>query len=133
MGRSPIVMTSRMSWAYKNPMNENELVRELSRKASLPEATTTAVLDAMRDLVREGVVDERTLLPATALPPVDPEDPNVVEQLIARAKKHPLGLEFLASGFLASVAIGLGAHAFTVEAARRRLKREQDLKEPTPT
>lgn len=114
-------------------MNETELVRELSRKASLSEATTTAVLDAMRDLVREGVVNEHTLMTTTEVFPVDPEDPSVVEQLIARAKKHPLGLEFLVSGFLASVAIGLGAHAFTVEAARRRLKREQEMKEETPT
>ncbi len=53
-----------------------------------------------------------------------PDDPGVVEQLIARAKKHPLGLEFLASGLLTAVAITLGAHAFTVEAARRRLAAE---------
>ena len=114
-------------------MNQTELVRELSRKASLSEATTTAVLDAMRDLVREGVVNEHALLTTPEPPLVDPEDPSVVEQLIARAKKHPLGLEFLASGFLASVAIALGAHAFTVEAARRRLQREQETKEDTPT
>jgi hypothetical protein len=110
-------------------MNETELARELSRITSLPESTTTAVLDAMHELVREGILSERTLPTATEPLPVDPEDPSVVDQLIARAKRHPLGLEFLASGFLASVAIGLGAHAFTVEAARRRLKREQSLAE----
>lgn len=116
-------------------MNESELVRELSRKTSLPESTTTAVVDAMRELVREGAVDDRTILVTPPPPAQDPEDPTLVEQLIARAKKHPLGLEFLLSGFLASVAIGLGAHAFTVEAARRRLKREQEQqpKDDDPT
>jgi hypothetical protein len=110
-------------------MNEFELVGELSRKTSLPEATTTAVLQAMRELLSEGVVDERALLMTPPETAGDPEDPRLVDQLIARAKKHPLGIEFLASGFLASVAIGLGAHAFTVEAARRRLKRELEPKE----
>ena len=109
-------------------MDESELVGELCRRTSLPEATTTAVLESIRELVREGAVDERTLLAIPLAPLADPEDPSVVEQLIARARKHPLGLEFLASGFLASVAIGLGAHAFTVEAARRRLAREQESK-----
>jgi hypothetical protein len=110
-------------------MNEFEIVGELSRKTSLPEATTTAVLQAMRELLSEGVVDKRALLTTPLEAATDPEDPGLVDQLIARAKKHPLGIEFLASGFLASVAIGLGAHAFTVEAARRRLKREQESKE----
>ncbi len=113
-------------------MNESELVSELSRRTSLPEATTTAFLDAMRELLREGVVDEKTLLIAPPPAVADPEDPSLVEQLIARAKKHPLGIEFLLSGFLASVAIGLGAHAFTVEAARRRLRKEQEAKEGQP-
>lgn len=107
-------------------MNEFELVGELSRKTSLPEATTTAVLQAMRELLSEGVVDERTLLTTPPKMAGDPEDPRLVDQLIARAKKHPLGTDFLANGFLASVAISLGAHAFTVEAARRRLEREQE-------
>jgi hypothetical protein len=110
-------------------MNEFELVAELSRRTSLPEATTTAVLLAMRELLSEGVVDERTLLTTPPEMASNPEDPGLVDQLIARAKKHPLGIEFLVSGFLASVAIGLGAHAFTVEAARRRLKREQESKD----
>lgn len=107
-------------------MNESELVGELSRRTSLPIATVGAVLGAMRELLVEGVVDEWTLLNAPADAIRDPEDPGLVDQLIARAKKHPLGIEFLASGFLASVAIALGAHAFTVEAARRRLARETE-------
>lgn len=116
-------------YSSESRMNELELVGELSRRTSLPEATTTAVLRAMRELLSEGVMNERTLLTTSPEPASNPEDPRLVDQLIARAKKHPLGIEFLVSGFLASVAIGLGAHAFTVEAARRRLKREQESKD----
>lgn len=54
----------------------------------------------------------------------DPRDPRVVEELIERAKRHPLGVEFLSKGYIDSVAAGLETHAFTVEAARERLRRE---------
>lgn len=109
-------------------MNESELVGELSRRTSLPVGSTAEVLRALRELMLEGVVDAKALLvPVDSIR--DPEDPGLVDQLIARAKKHPLGIEFLASGFLASVAIALGAHAFTVEAARRRLAREAEVRE----
>jgi hypothetical protein len=107
-------------------MNESELVRELSRRTSLPEASAAAVLSAMHDLVDEGVMDPVALLVMPKPSDVPPDDPGLVEQLIARAKKHPLGIEFLASGLLATVAITLGAHAFTVEAARRRLVKAQE-------
>lgn len=113
-------------------MNESEIVKELSRRTSLPEATAAAVLNAMRELIRDGVVDGPTLLSPAEPPAVHPEDPGLVDRLIARAKAHPLGVEFLVGGLLASVAITLGAHAFTVEAARRRLKREQEAKENNP-
>ena len=113
-------------------MNELDIVKELARRTSLPEKTTEAVFHALRDLIHEGSVDGPTLL-STPLPPsVRPDDPSVVDRLIARAKKHPLGTEFLVSGFLATVAITLGAHAFTVEAARRRLQKEQQQKEENP-
>lgn len=48
-------------------------------------------------------------------------DPHLVDDLIARAEKHPLGIDFLLHGYLGTVAISLDAHAFTVEAARARL------------
>ncbi len=48
-------------------------------------------------------------------------DPGLVDDLIARARKHPLGVEFLLHGYLGTVAISFDAHAFTVEAARARL------------
>ncbi|MHB0971258.1 MAG: hypothetical protein ACYC7A_18440 [Thermoanaerobaculia bacterium] len=107
-------------------MIEAELVKELARRASLPEPSAAAALNALREMLREGAVDVASITTMPEPPAVHPEDPSVVERLIAKAKKHPLGLEFLASGLLATVAITLGAHAFTVEAARRRLKKEQE-------
>jgi hypothetical protein len=107
-------------------MNESEIVRELSRRTRLPEATAAAVLHAMRELISEGAIDGSGLLTPAGPAAAHPEDPGLVDRLIAKAKAHPLGTEFLVSGLLASVAITLGAHAFTVEAARRRLKKEQE-------
>jgi hypothetical protein len=114
-------------------MKESDLVKEVSRRAALPEETAEAVLHSVRELMQEGEIDGATLLAAGEATPLPPDDPSLVDRLIAKAKKHPLGLEFLASGLLATVAITLGAHAFTVEAARRRLEREKKAeKELTP-
>lgn len=112
-------------------MNEAEIVTELARRTALLDETAGAVLRAMRELINEGAIDGPSLLKILE-PPAAPDDPSVVDRLIARAKKHPLGLEFLTSGFLATVAITLGAHAFTVEAARRRLQKDQQAKEIVP-
>ncbi len=49
-------------------MNDIEIVRELARRTSLPEETTTAVLRAMRDLVQEGALKPAALT-ALTLPP----------------------------------------------------------------
>lgn len=106
-------------------MNEAEVVRELSRRASVSEESAEAVFRALRDLVREGAVDDRLLhdpVPVVA----NPRDPRLVDELIARARRHPMGIELLLGGLLGSVAIILGAHAFTVEAARARLRKEQE-------
>jgi hypothetical protein len=46
-----------------------------------------------------------------------------IDALIASATTHPLGLRFLLEGHLGSVATTFGAHAFTVDAARDRLRR----------
>jgi hypothetical protein len=54
----------------------------------------------------------------------DLRDPRLVDEVIARARAHPHGIDFLRRGLLGSVAISLGAHAFTVEAARARLRNE---------
>lgn len=125
-------------------MNETEVVRELSRRTAVPEATAGAVFYAVRQMVEEGTIDEGLLhrdsvavangvsYPRPVAAPVVPitghADPTLVEDLIARARKHPLGLTFLLTGLLGSVAIAFGAHAFTVEAARERLRKELQLK-----
>ncbi|HEU5161679.1 MAG TPA: hypothetical protein VFV54_00905 [Thermoanaerobaculia bacterium] len=110
-------------------MNEADVVKELARRAALPEEKAAEALHALHELINEGAVNGAVLAASPEPPAVPPDDPNLVERLIARAKRHPLGLEFLASGLLATVAITLGAHAFTVEAARRRLRKEQQAKE----
>jgi len=60
--------------------------------------------------------------PAAAARNCEPT-PDQVESLIARAREHPLGLEFLESGALDAVAAIHGAHAFVVDAAREYLAR----------
>jgi len=44
-----------------------------------------------------------------------------VDRLIARAREHPFGLDFLRHGALDAVAATFGTHAFVVDAARERL------------
>jgi hypothetical protein len=47
-----------------------------------------------------------------------------VEELIAAAAAHPLGLAFLLDGDLCAVAIKFQTHAFTVDAARHRIREQ---------
>ena len=49
-----------------------------------------------------------------------PTDEEVTE-LIRRAERHPLGVEFLREGAQDAVAATFRVHAFVVDAARRRL------------
>jgi hypothetical protein len=62
-------------------------------------------------------------VPIGGVGPYVPSDEEV-DRLIDRAKSHPLGVRFLVEGHLGSVATMFGAHAFTVDAARDRLKRQ---------
>jgi hypothetical protein len=57
-------------------------------------------------------------------PITPPYVPSVeeVEALIATVEAHPLGLRFLLEGHLGSVATTFRTHAFTVDAARERLR-----------
>jgi hypothetical protein len=103
-------------------MDDRLLVGELSLRANVPETAATAVLDALRDLVRQGHVSEDVLWPSFCCD--GPTDPRAVDELIAAARAHPLGIDFLRHGFLGSVAAEFRAHAFTVEAARERLSGE---------
>jgi hypothetical protein len=57
--------------------------------------------------------------PPTAPPP---RAPHEVDALIARAREHRLGLDFLLGGAHDAVAVTFGVHAFVVDAARERLR-----------
>ncbi len=112
---------------------ESEILEELSRRAALPLTTVKAVVDALRDEVRRGGLTDDILLHAgDATDRVRHDrvlghnhaDPRAVDDLIARARRHRLGLEFLLEGYLGSVAAEFGTHAFTVEAARAKLRSE---------
>ena len=52
-----------------------------------------------------------------------PSDRDIAD-LIAAATSHPLGLQFLLEGELCAVATMFRVHAFTVDAARARLRAE---------
>ena len=54
----------------------------------------------------------------------DPRDSRVVDNLIARTRHDPRATEFLLDAPPDLAAIYLGAHAFTIEAARARLRCE---------
>ena len=107
-------------------MADPEFVNELARRAGVSRADTEAVLEALARFAPERLdtaspwsaadVDS----PGAGTPPGGLGD---AEALIATAGQHPLGLEFLLEGDLASVAIAFGSHVFTVEEARRRLGR----------
>jgi hypothetical protein len=60
--------------------------------------------------------------PDSARPRNAPTAPDraAVEDLIRRARSHPLGLPYLLQGAPDSVAATFGVHAFVVDAARAR-------------
>jgi hypothetical protein len=81
------------------------LADELAARARLPRERAQEILDT---LVR---IDAA------------PVEADPVVELIERAERHPLGLDFLANGHVESVAITFGTHAFRVEEARSHLAR----------
>ncbi len=52
-----------------------------------------------------------------------PSDREIAD-LIAAAASHPLGIQFLLEGELCAVATMFRVHAFTVDAARERIRAE---------
>ncbi len=63
-----------------------------------------------------GKVDDVSLPPPDAI-----VAPEALDSLIAHARAHELGLEFLLEGAPETVAITFGVHAFVVDAARELL------------
>lgn len=66
--------------------------------------------------------------PPESRPGVIRPDPSEIDRLLAAARSHPLGVEFLMNGYLGSVAVTFGVHAFAVEAARERVGAASDRK-----
>ena len=109
-------------------MHDPHVVGKVARRANVNESDAKSVLEALHGLVKEGSVRHDAIHPSGTHSSAHPEDPKLVEELIERAKSHPLGTEFLAEGSLDSVAAGFQTHAFTVEAARERLRAQDSGK-----
>lgn len=115
-------------------MKDDDLVGKLAARAGLEPAQVRAVLAALTEVSCEHERSGRPLpmaelglarcygfrpgsRPAAERQPCD----SGVEQLIADARRHPLGVEFLLQGEPGCVAAVFGTHAFAVDAARQRL------------
>lgn len=120
-------------------MADPELLNELARRAGVSRADVEAVMEALARIAPEHLHAAKPLFAADADCPLgdaaaEPREPVIapyvpsaddVEALIATAGQHPLGLEFLLEGDLAAVAITFRTHAFTVDAARQRLRPDE--------
>ena len=113
-------------------MSHSQLIDELVQRANVSPADADAVLAALLELAAEGRLAAapwaQTLGAAatSSSPWTPPADryvpcPSDVEALIAEARRHPLGIDFLLGGHLGTVAVAFKTHAFTVEAARERI------------
>ncbi len=111
-------------------MTESELLSEVARRSGVPRTHVEAVLAVLAEIRHEERKERET-----PVPPADAGAPlryapsytpgaDEVARLIAAATAHPLGLEFLLEGNLCAVATMFGVHAFTVDAARQRLKEQ---------
>lgn len=117
-------------------MTSGDLVGMLAARAGLEPAQVRAVLAALSEVTCEheragqplplaalGLARCHGLRPdaGPAAAPAQQPCEAAVERLIAEARRHPLGIEFLLEGEPGCVAATFGTHAFTVDAARQRL------------
>jgi hypothetical protein len=113
-------------------MNESELLDELVRRTGVSRANVETVLRALAEARHEERRNESApgTKAASEPPTASPYTPSYtpaadeVERLIRDAGDHPLGLGFLLEGNLCAVATLFRVHAFTVDAARQRLKHQ---------
>jgi hypothetical protein len=120
-------------------MTEPELVDELAARTGLPRSDVQSVVTALAAIAREqeGLGQRLPIADfASSSPTAQPDRASTtptrsfvpsardVEELIAAAASHPLGLEFLLEGDLCAVAIMFQTHAFTVDAARERIRQQ---------
>jgi hypothetical protein len=114
-------------------MADARLIDELVRRARLSPSDAEAALNALAEVAAEGhlvPVAGPAVYPGAPGAPAPPPEPFVpdaadVEALIASARRHPLGIDFLIGGHLSTVAVTFKTHAFTVEAARARIWTQQ--------
>jgi hypothetical protein len=109
-------------------MHRTHLLPEVARRASVSVEDAEAVIDALTRLSEEGRLPQRPqpngrfcAIPILAEREADPRDEEAVRSLIEQAQDHPLGVDYLRKGLLASVAATFQVHAFTILAARERL------------
>ena len=115
-------------------MTESELLNELVRRTGVSRVNVETVLAVLAEIRTEqrpprppspptsgSSARNDAAAPSPYTPSYTPEA-GEVERLIRDAGNHPLGLGFLLEGNLCAVATLFGVHAFTVDAARQRLK-----------
>lgn len=115
-------------------MKDDDLVGKLAARAGLEPVHVRAVLAALTEVSCEHEQAGQPLpMAALGLARCHAFRPRAsqaasaqacdagVEQLIAQARRHPLGVEFLLEGEPGCVAAIFGTHAFAVDAARQRL------------
>jgi hypothetical protein len=103
-------------------MADLKLIHDLALRAGVSKAHAEAVLEALGAVAPERVPESlrpSAYQPAPVRPVLNALD---VEALIAAAREHPLGLDFLLDGDLSAVSATFQAHAFTVDAARQHLR-----------
>ncbi len=122
-------------------MTESELVDQLARRARVSTADAQAVVNALATIACE---QERRAEPlafggftihrCAGQPQARPSGASAftpraedVDELVAAAENHPLGIDFLLNGDLCAVAIMFRTHAFTVDAARDRLRQNASI------
>ncbi len=111
-------------------MTESELLGEVARRSGVSRPHVEAVLAVLAEIRHEERRKREMAAPAVdagaqvAYTPSYTPGADEVQRLIGAATAHPLGLEFLLEGNLCAVATMFGVHAFTVDAARQRLKEQ---------
>ncbi len=137
-------------------MTEHELIGVVADSARVSRDQAWRMIDALADIIRRSVRTGEPLplasfgafcsgpcqawsarapgahgRPDDPPPPLDADDyqptESDVETVIARARNHALGIDFLLNGEPGAVATVLDAHVFAVEAARRRFDTARSL------
>jgi len=102
--------------------NDAVMIERLVERTGMSRSDIEAVLRALTALGRPVPIEGAWSPSGRAVPGAYQPSEHEIDVLIVAASRHPLGTEFLLSGHLGTVAIMFGVHAFTVDAARLRLR-----------